>query len=410
MKEYRNEIGSKNSLHSVKRHLSIQRSSEEDENCIPDTCSETLSESCATILEWCARSVHVPPFPKNKYKDKFGMMQYQFAMMVCIHEVGLKIFQDRDIKDDHSMVVSFIVREVIGTVELWLLSKEEEDSDFLDFVNRSHWNHYKIMSHFERGKLEGYANELSIILREKLMNAGFRERVHSFKKNSLNRYKQLMRVVEQAFCKHSSILLIRLDWGFKRRIPDLRGKFSSAENYDERFQYVNNCRLKMLNVLRKMFGTNLAFFVWKIECGSVRGLHIHWMIGLNGAKHQDRINVPKNIASKWDQEVADENAYTWNLNASQLQEGAILRVIEYSDPLLWRIVGGYADYLTKVDYLVRHRTPKGNRSFGCSKLKTESAKVKKGTRRRKKMPVLDMLKVRRPLTELRAQMSIKEAP
>ncbi|WP_312594086.1 YagK/YfjJ domain-containing protein [Comamonas terrigena] len=407
MSEYNSEIGSQHSLHSVKSQLLIQRDFEEDENCIPNTCSKSLSESCSTILEWCVRSVHVPPFPENKYNDKFGMMQYQSAMMVCIHEVGLKIFQDRDIEDDHSMVLPFIVREIIGVVESWLLLKEEEDSGFLDFVNRSHWNHYKIMSRFERGKLENYANELSTLLREKLMSTGFREKVHSFKKNSLNRYKQVMRVVEQAFCKHSSVLLVRLDWGFKRRIPDLRGKFSSAENYDERFQYVNSCRLKMLNVLRKMFGTNLVFFVWKIECGSVRGLHIHWMIGLNGAKHQDRINVPKNIAAKWDQEVADENAYTWNLNASQQQEDAILRVIEYSDPLIWRIVGGYADYLTKVDYLVRHRTPKGNRSFGCSKLKTESANIKKGRKRSKKTPVLEILKVRRPLAELRSQMSIK---
>ena len=48
----------------------------------------------------------------------------------------------------------------------------------------------------------------------------------------------------------------------------------------------------------------------------------------------------------------------------QKHEEAILRVIDYSDPLLWRIVGGgYVDYLTKVDYFVKLQTPGKNAQF-----------------------------------------------
>ncbi|MDH1765582.1 hypothetical protein N5D37_07800 [Comamonas aquatica] len=98
---------------------------------------------------------------------------------------------------------------------------------------------------------------------------------------------------------------------------------------------------------------------------------------------------------------------TRNQSTRQKHEEAILRVIHYSDPLLWRIMGGYADYLTKVDYLTRFRAPGKMRSFGCTKIK-EITKSKKGPKRSKKMPKLDMLAVRRPLRELSDEMGWKE--
>ena len=68
-----------------------------------------------------------------------------------------------------------------------------------------------------------------------------------------------------------------------------------------RFRAVSEIREKMLKSLRKMFGDDLVFYAWKIECAPVKGLHIHWMIGLNGDKHQDRINVPRAIVAHWDE-------------------------------------------------------------------------------------------------------------
>ena len=163
----------------------------------------------------------------------------------------------------------------------------------------------------------------------------------------------------------------------------------------------------MLNILRKMFKKDLVFFAWKIECAPIKGLHIHWLIGLNGAKYQDRINVPRAIAEKWDEKLGADGAYTRNPSTRQKHEEAILRVINYSDPLLWRILGGYADYLTKVDYLTRFRAPGKMHSFGCTKLK-EITQYKKGPKRSKKMPKLDILAVLRPLQELSDEMGWTE--
>lgn len=395
---------------SSDRHLNnyINDDYDEDDNCIPNVCSKDLSHACNTILEWVVRTPHILPFTyPQKTKDKFGLFKYQEGLMLCVSEVGLNILQERKIEDSPSVEVSFVVRKICDIAEAWLLAKEREDKDFFDFVNRSHHHFYKIMTFYERKKLERYMNEFSLILRKELMNSGFREKVHSFKKNSKKRYKQIMDVAAQAWSIYSSILVIRLDSGYYRRIPDLRGYFETNDDYVERFKKVSEHRLKMLNVLRKMYGQDLCFYVWKIECTSVRGLHIHWLIGLNGAKYQDRINVPKTIVKQWNALTLMDDFYTWNLNAMQRHDDAILRVIDYSDQMLWRIVGGYADYLTKVDYLVRHRTPKGMHSFGATNLSAPKAKTKRGPKRRKAMAKLDIWAVRRPLSELNAQTNTK---
>lgn len=389
-------------------HKYINDDYDEDDNCIPNVCSQELSQACNTGLEWVVRIPHVFPFTDlQETKDKFGLLKYQEALMLCVSEVGLNLLQDRRVEHSPCMEVSFVVRAICDITETWLLGKEREDQDFFDFVHRSHHHFYKVMTFNERKKLERYMNEFSLILRKELMNSGFREKVHSFKKNAKKRYKQIMDVAAQAWSIYSSILVIRLDSGYKRSIPDLRGYFATNDDYVERFKKVSEYRLKMLNVLRKMYGQDLCFFAWKIECTSVKGLHIHWFIGLNGARYQDRINVPKAIVQKWDALKLNEDFYTWNLNAMQRHDDAILRVIDYSDPMLWRIVGGYADYLTKVDYLVRHRTPKGMHSFGATNLSTSKAKTKRGPKRRKAMAKLDIWAVRRPLSELNAQTNTK---
>lgn len=381
---------------------------DQDDNCIPNECSKELSRACNTIIEWVTRIPHVLPFSDQpKIKDKFGLLKYQEALMQCVSEVGLNILQERKIEDSPSVEVSFVVRQICSVAEAWLLMKECEDQDFFDFINRSHHYFYKVMTLNERRKLERYLNDFSLILRKELMDSGFRKKVHGFKKNAKKRYKQIMDIAAQAWNRYSSILIIRLDSGYKRRIPDLRGCFESNDDYVQRFQKISEYRLKMLNVLRKMYEEDLCFYAWKIECTSVKGLHIHWLIGLNGAKHQDRVNVPRAIVKYWNELTLIDDFYTWNLNAMQRHDDAILRVINYSDPMLWRIVGGYADYLTKVDYLVRHRTPKGMHSFGATNLSASKTKTKRGPQRQKTIAKLDIWAVRRPLSELNPQKNMK---
>lgn len=381
---------------------------DDDENCIDEIYGKDFIKSLNTLNEWVKRVPHELPFPLiESNKDLRGRRIYINAMFDVISAVALNVSLDRLLKIQQWMDVSPAAKDIVEAATEWLISIEKKDSSFFNAISTNHFKIYSIMNASEKNKVREYVNDLSVVIRKRLVAKSSIDSNYKFQKNATKRYKQMMRVAQQAFYKHSSILLIRLDWGCKRQVPDMRGAFVSNEDYVERFQVVAGYRKKMLKILREMYGDDIAFFAWKIECAYVKGLHIHWFIGLNGAKHQDRINVAKAIADQWDQEIRNQYAYTWNVNALQKQDEAILKVIDYSDPKLWDIVGGYVDYLTKVDYLVRTRTPQGMRSFGCTKLEARQPKTKKGPKRSKSMPTLEMHKVRRAFRRERIQSAKK---
>ena len=188
--------------------------------------------------------------------------------------------------------------------------------------------------------------ELFEVLRCALLSKEQRALIKSFRRNATERYKQIMCVAQQAWEKNSRNLLIRLDWGYRKEYESKAIAFSSRDDFIREAIKIDAYRKTMLKILREMFPDTLSFYVWKIECGDIKGLHIHWMIALNGAKHQDRINVARSIADNWDAAIGGGQSYTFNINGLRLDENFVLRVLEYNDPNLWDYVGLYADYLT----------------------------------------------------------------
>lgn len=218
------------------------------------------------------------------------------------------------------------------------------------------------------------------LMRIALLSNGMNESVKNFRRNATERYKHAMAAAKQAWIRNSKNILIRLDWGFHQSIPSTRVRFKSQKDFELQLNQVVACRKKMLQHLREKFKKNLAFFAWKIECGDIKGLHVHWLLAINGSHHQDRINVARQIAEEWDGSISDERSYTFNVNGLKGAAWCDLRVIHFTDPDLENILGRHCDYLTKVDYIMKLRMPKGMRSFGCSKI-VETGKLKPGPKR-----------------------------
>lgn len=392
--------------------LDVGTSTEDDDItvCILGADGRVLNSLIQDVLEWTMRTPHVYPFNLGiaKEKYKYEIVVYQNSIFELIYEVSFLVERNIDISSECVVEINPAALVVLEGVKEWLTAKNKKvDEWMMHLIFEMRFNEFRIQADDVQLEIKKAVNDLTLFLNKKLKKAKGNRILHSFKRNSTECYKQLMLAGQQAWKQHNSILLIRLDWGEPYRVPDMRAKFASQQDYEARVKQVSAIREKMLKILRKMFKDDLVLFAWKIECAPIKGLHIHWLIGLNGAKYQDRVNVPRTIAQKWDEKLRADGAYTRNQSTRQKHEEAILRVINYSDPLLWRIMGGYADYLTKVDYLTRFRAPGKMRSFGCTKLK-EITKPKKGPKRSKKVPKLDMLVVRRPLKELSDEMGWKE--
>ncbi len=211
-------------------------------------------------------------------------------------------------------------------------------------------------------------NDLALKMRNALLATGMRERVKSFRRNCTRNYRHLMTVMRAAHERHSKILLIRLDWTEKD--VDFSGpieRLSQAE-FDAGALRMAGIRDKMLRHLKQHFKSDLSFYAWKFEWGFQGGFHIHWVIGLNGSKYQDRIGVPLLIAEHWNEVLLKGQGHTQNVNGMPGKDQAGLTVWHYSDSKVGKAFGLFADYLTKIDYTLKLRLPKGMRSFGCSKL------------------------------------------
>lgn len=379
----------------VSKNIRMEYMHDGDEEFIPGTSDVILNNAASDVLIYLIRTPFVAPFSKEQHsRDHRRLTKYQLAMINCIDGVSRICNHNEQTNEFKPYSINPNIECIISEISNHFLKENEEGYENHFYPLR--WmsvNEFYLLDRHERLKVIKATNALAENIRNKLLSSGFRELVHSFRRNSTECYKQLMNVGKYVWGKYGKVLLIRLDWGYRSTYPDLRAKFSSQEDFELRFKEVSEIRKKMLKSLRGMFGDDLAFYAWKIECAPIKGLHIHWMIGLNGYAHQDRINVPRKIADHWDQFPGNEKAYTWNLSAMQNNENAILRVIGYDDPLLWRILGGYADYLTKIDYFVRMKTPAGMHSFGSTHVPDKSKK-KRGPKRSKEMPVLDIWEVR----------------
>lgn len=368
------------------------------------TDNKKIFDALKMVIVWCIRTPHVYPFnrkvSKNKYAYKDGLLKYKKALFECVSEYFFHYTNEVDVEYEIFLNINPDARVIFDSIEMWVAKTKLKNEDAFDLMLLMDFNTYLTSSKEIKRIVECSLNALSALIRKRLLDNGHRSKVYDFKKNSTKCYKHFMKVCEQKWNRHRAILLLRLDWGYHARVPDMRAVFTSEEDFENRFKIVSRYRALMLKYLKARFKKDLVLFAWKIECAPIKGLHIHWLIGLNGSKHQDEINVPRSIAEDWTELLGEKDAYVWNLSSKTKDEKSTLRVIKYDDPDLWRIVGGYVDYLTKVDYMVRLKTPKKMHSFGSTKLAEES-KRKTGPKRLKETQGLDLMSVRRPLSEMK---------
>lgn len=387
-----------NSHHLVHKNILLEYAKDNDEDQIPGFEGSGMKQALDELIQHLIKHNYKKPFcsnDKNLRKPK-NISKFAAALINLVDEVGNQILQEKERGFWNCVDINPKIAAIIETTYDFLLKKSARDgvTESCDLLGMGMPEFMTLTKH-ELQLIEPIFNELALALRKVILNKGVVNAVKNFRKNATKRYCQVMRVTRMKWKKFAKILLIRLDWGLRYSIPDLRGVFKDQKDFEHKLMEVAEQRDAMLQLLKKRYGADLAFYFWKIEFGPQRGLHMHWMIGLNGSKHQERIGVARAIGEMWEGVIDNEKSYIWNVNAIPSTGEPILRVIDYYDPLLWEIIGMYADYLTKVDYFLKLRMPGNMHSFGGTQLRTSKCK-KRGPKRSKEMTEINILKVRGP--------------
>lgn len=382
----------------VHKNILLEYAKDDDEDHLPGFEGPGMKRALDELIQHLIKHNYKEPFRSNDHKLKKSkyISKFAAALITLVDEVGTQLLQDKDRGVWSFLDVNPRIAGIIETTCVFLLKKDSQDGGAENCVLLGMgMPEFLTLNACELQLVQSVLNELALALRKIILKKGMLDAVKNYRKNATKRYVQVMRVTHRVWKKFSKILLIRLDWGLRQSIPDLRATFKDQKDFEDKLMEVTEYRDAMLKLLKKRYGSDLAFYFWKIEFGAQRGLHLHWMIGLNGSKHQYRIRAARAIAEMWEAVIDNEKSYIWNVNAIQSTDEPILRVIDYHDPLLWEIVGVYADYLTKVDYFLKLRMPGNMHSFGGTQLRNESCK-KRGPKRSKTMTEADIKQVRGP--------------
>lgn len=126
------------------------------------------------------------------------------------------------------------------------------------------------------------------------------------------------KVQYKAFARSSRLLAIRLDVGFRRGFSHTATASAQAliavETQPDIF-WAKKCIAEFIAHLSKVFGRGRFDYIWKVEYGIKKGFHWHFVILLNGHKHQLDVSIARQLGEHWAKEICAGQGVYFNCNA-----------------------------------------------------------------------------------------------
>lgn len=163
-------------------------------------------------------------------------------------------------------------------------------------------------------------------------------------------------VAAQAFSRSSKVLVIRIDLGFRQgvfqnTVPPPRG--TDAGKLTVNISQVRKCFRAFILYVTKQYGFARLGYINKVEYGPMKGYHHHLIILLNGHKHQQDVNIAKQLGEHWANVITAGQGVYHNCNAKKERYAYKgIGMIERNDSEKRKI------FETKViEYLVKYDLP-----------------------------------------------------
>ncbi len=213
--------------------------------------------------------------------------------------------------------------------------------------------------------------------------AAFRKRLASVQRAANKNRQSLLRLIEQLFVQYARLLVIRVDFSYSLRY---KPKITHARIVQDREAF-----LRQLRRSHPLF-KSLAAYVWKLEYGIEKGLHLHLLFFFDGAKVREDITLAQQLGQLW-LETTQGQGLVYNSNLTACKQFAdspdnALGMVSHDDRAkLKALTDKVVTYLTKLDEYVALCVPQGKRTFGHSQATTSRPEQRKRGRPRKNASV-----------------------
>ena len=258
--------------------------------------------------------------------------------------------------------VFFGVRDRLSEKQRYLLSKGFDykylsDQDQKEFIQAL----YVVIHHYNN-VIGSAKNKKQIRVRNRSLN---------------NIPKVCTALFNSLIAKHSKILVVRIDFGFKRPHSDWEN-MPNAEDFflsEHSISDFKNEMGKLIKSFRHNKNFKDAYYILKYEHGATKGFHAHGYFMWDGNKHHEDISLALLLKKKWETQTGGKGtAFICNMQKDKYQK-CYLGMIHYSDHEKIQLLIDSFTYISKTEQLFLFRDFSNVRSFEHSQIPKKKSPV-----------------------------------
>lgn len=188
-------------------------------------------------------------------------------------------------------------------------------------------------------------------------------------RSTKERGRRAVSIIDKCFVQRSRLLVLRVDLGYRK------GRFIDSQDLSNDLEKVKQHWVLLSKGLRKgLVVPNFMAAFGKIEYGVLSGFHIHMIVVMKGAEHQEDISYAKRVGEYWCQNAVGEEGRYFNCNRikNRYQKIGIGEVNYYEAEKIDTLKKVVIGYVVKSDYYMGALSPSRKTFLQLSCIKPNS--------------------------------------
>lgn len=200
--------------------------------------------------------------------------------------------------------------------------------------------------------------------RENVQKPQVQKRIKRTRKSIYKQQHSIGRLIDEAFAKHSKVLVLRVDLYYRQQCADTPFDFEADVTYEQAMADLG----RLLNSRRhNLLFKHLVGYCWKLEKQTSWHFHTVWFY--NGHQHQKDWDLANRIINQW-VKVTQGKGFGFNCNQKKNSYKRIgIGLVHRQDMSTKHNLLQALSYLCKKSSIARPKTPKKRRIFGRSGVK-----------------------------------------
>lgn len=138
---------------------------------------------------------------------------------------------------------------------------------------------------------------------------------NNFERRARKNRRSIRQLMENIYQARAKVLVLRIDLWFEYGAAVLNEETKELKFLREDVNLLADYRDQFIDHLREEYGANLLGYVWRLEYGSSRGYHLHFMIMLDGQHHCKDVLICQSLGDYWKSEITKFKGGYFNCNA-----------------------------------------------------------------------------------------------